>query len=78
VYILDDSKTTMTIRLVKATPVTLVGWSQKQGVTSKPTASDLAAVVTGGTTPQSPWKNAWYWLSMRDHIVVAVSQQEVK
>jgi hypothetical protein len=75
VYIFDGSKTTMTVRLIKATPVTLAGWSRTQSPTSKPTASDLATVVTGGATPRSPWKDGWYWLSVRNRIVVAVAQE---
>jgi len=78
VYISDDSTATTQLRLLTKTPVFVTGWDGgSPDDTSSPTATQLAAVLTGGSTPSAAWSDAWYWLTIRDAVVVKVEQQRL-
>jgi hypothetical protein len=78
-YIVDTSTKTVDVRLVKATAVRLNGWTSP--ATGKPapgTAAELASVIMGGGSQHAPWKDGWYWLSIRERVVMKVEQQAVR
>jgi hypothetical protein len=78
-YIVDTSTKTVDVRLLRATPVRLNSWTST--MTGRPgpgTAAELASVIMGGGSQHAVWKDGWYWLSIRERVVMKVEQQAVR
>lgn len=73
-YIVDESTSTVQVRVLKATPVVVAGWNKSTEGTSSIDAADLIAVLPGGVSPKSPWDDSWYWLDIKEMIAVSAQQ----
>lgn len=73
-YILDESTSTVQVRMLRGTPVVVAGWSESTEGTSTIDAAELMAVLPGGSDLKSPWDDSWYWLDIKKMIVVSATQ----
>jgi len=73
-YIMDDATSTVSVRMLKATPVVVAGWNKSTDGTSSITAADLVGALAGGATPRSPWDGSWYWLNIKEMIATSAEQ----
>lgn len=78
-FILDSSKRTTKLRLLRDAPVTVVsGFGLGKRSSKMISASDLVAVLPGGEAAQKAWAESWFWLDVRQGYVLRVTQQQVK
>ena len=77
-FILNTSKRTTRLRLLKDAKVTVVSWPGEPKGTSSISASELARVLPGGTAASTKWEKAWFWLDVRDGYVLQVTEQSVE
>lgn len=73
-YIMDDATSTVSVRMLKATPVVVAGWDKSTAETSSIAAADLVDALAGGADPRSPWDTSWYWLNIREMIATSAEQ----
>lgn len=73
-YIMDEATSTVSVRMLKATPVVVAGWDKSTEGTSSIAAADLIGALPGGADPRSPWDKSWYWLNIREMIATSAEQ----
>ena len=75
-FIDGTSTRTVSLRLVRAAPVKLLGWrGARASALAKATTADLAKVAAPGSSGRAPWSGGWYLFSIPDNVTVVSVEQ---
>ena len=80
IYVDSATTRTVSLRLVRAAPVMLLGWHRAGGsVPASATTADLAKVAGVGASGRAPWAGMWYLVTIPDNrTIVSVEELNTK
>lgn len=76
-FIVNSSTKLRTFRLPKSSTVRVLEWSGATGTTlTKIPVGQFVDIMPGGMNPQDPWKDGYYWVTVKDGKTVTKIEQQ--
>lgn len=76
-FILNESTKLRTLSLPNTTPVYVLQWGGTGATTkTKISVGQFMDIMPGGSSPQEPWKSAYYWLTVKNGTTITKIEQQ--